>query len=98
VVTSWKSKRALISTQESSPPTAARTKDFRIHHHFPSVDWKISVVETPIKFFRGDWLIRWVVVWRNVLVGKTFSRVDSLAWIEHKHLFEQIQSALIIAS
>jgi hypothetical protein len=76
----------------------ARTKNFRIHHHLPGIDRKISVVETPIKLLCSNRLIGWVVVGRNVLVGETFSRIDSLARVKPEHLFEQIQSALVIAS
>lgn len=53
------------------------TQDLAVHHHLPSINGEIRIVEAPVELFSRSGLIRRVVVRRQVLVGETVSCVDS---------------------
>ena len=70
--------------------TLKHTEDLAVHHHLPRIHREIGVVETPVEFLRGFWLIGGVMVWRYVFMLERLGRGDTLSWVEDEHFLEEV--------
>lgn len=68
-----------------------RTEDFRVHHHFPGVDWQVSVVEAPVELLLRFRLVLSVVIWCDVFVCESFGSSYPLPGIEDEHLVQKVK-------
>lgn len=68
------------------------TENLAVHHDLPCVYWEVGVVETPIELFRGNRLIGWIVIWRDILVRKRRGSIYTFSGIKDQHLLQKIQS------
>lgn len=68
-----------------------RTQNFTVHHHLPSINGQIRIVEAPVELFSRSGLVRRVVVRRQVFVCETVRRVDTCSRVKDEHLFEQVE-------
>jgi len=68
------------------------TENFTIHHDFPGIDGKVGIIEAPVKLLASNWLIRGVVIRRNIFVVQRLSCVYSFSGIKYKHFFQKIKS------
>ena len=67
-----------------------KIKELLIHHNLPSIHGKVGIVERPIELLLRDWLVGWVVVWREVLVGEGIGGLDALSRVEDEHALEEV--------
>ena len=72
--------------QEAQRPEKRRTKNFRVHHHLPGVDWQVSIVEAPVELLLCLWLVRRVMIRRDVFVRESFGGCYPFPRIEDEHL------------
>jgi hypothetical protein len=91
----WQARRPGGSLARRLKPIAAdinnrRTENLAIHHNFPCVHGKVGVIKAPVKLFRSDGFVCYIMVWRNVLVFQRLSGVYPFSGIEYQHPIQQI--------
>ncbi len=83
--------RFRVRKQAEMKDGARPTQDLAVHHHFPCINRQVGIVETPVELFLCGWLIRWVMVRGEVLVGESVGGVDTCSRVKDKHLFQEIE-------
>lgn len=85
----WKSGNTKGSA-EVTDRAERLTENLAVHHDLPCVYREVCIVEAPIKLFRSDRLISWIMIWRDILVRKRCGSIYTFSWIEDQHLLQKI--------
>ena len=83
--------RSVSSGEKHSGLEKGLTKDFRVHHHLPGIDWQVSIVEAPVELLLRFRLIGSVVIWRDVFVCESFGGRYPFPGIKDEHFVQKVE-------